>query len=183
MNQAILSRLLSALDFAVFLRSADGSFTAATSPPPWFPRLADATFPFLGHILGEAEQFWQSGVPGTREYGPVAETDDAGREFHYRVRALTLADSFAQILVFELDRGSERLREVLQTAREQALAAEDARARHRKAAAEILQMALDLRQMVEQLSRMATHEVHRQLLNAMQAKCDALMTATRDIGE
>ena len=123
MSDDILKALLPALDLAVFERRHDGSFTSITDRPAWFGRLvADPTFPFLGHILEEANQFWRSGQPGREEWGPVAEVDQSGEEFHYKVTAV--ATDEAQFLIFALDRGSDQMRNVLQKVRTDMLADE-----------------------------------------------------------
>ena len=46
--------------------------------------------------------------------------NEVGREFHYRVLAVTA--EAGQFLIFQLDSGADRMREVLQKVREQALA-------------------------------------------------------------
>ncbi|MGC4081358.1 MAG: hypothetical protein QM736_04400 [Vicinamibacterales bacterium] len=79
------------------------------------------TFPFLGHILEEATAFWKRGMAGRADWGPVAEVDHDGHEYHYIVTAL-IADG-RQYLVFQLDPGAERMREVLQKVRSEALSA------------------------------------------------------------
>ena len=69
--------LLSAIDVAVFERRPDGSF--ALAPPPRGLRIvADATFPFLGHILEEANEFWGRGSRA-QDWGPCAEVDERER--------------------------------------------------------------------------------------------------------
>jgi hypothetical protein len=121
MSDDVVTKLLPAIEIAAFRRAADGSFSPVAPPPRWFERLvADATFPFLGHILEEATVFWQGRTTGVREWGPSVEVNEVGREFHYRVLAVTVDDS--QFLLFQLDPGSDRMREVLQKVREQALA-------------------------------------------------------------
>ena len=115
-----VTKLLPAIEIAAFRRAPDGSFSPIAPPPRWFERLvADVTFPFLGHILEEAVLFWQHGQAGLREWGPCVEMNDVGREFHYRVLAVTAGRS--QFLLFQLDPGSDRMRDVLQKVREQAL--------------------------------------------------------------
>jgi hypothetical protein len=117
------STLLTALDLAVFERDAEGGFQSLAPLPTWFTCLSrDGTFPFLGHILEEANVFWNSGADGSREWGPCAEADESGREFHYLVKALRI-DGRAY-LVFQVDEGAERLRQVLQKVRSDALAEE-----------------------------------------------------------
>ena len=117
-----LSTLLPALDIAVFERLAEGGFTSLAPPPRWFPLLSrDGTFPFLGHILEEAQAFWDSREDGVRAWGPCTGVEDGGREFHYRVKAVTV--QARAYLVFQLDEGAEHLREILQRVRADALAA------------------------------------------------------------
>lgn len=116
-----LARLLTALDIAAFARHRAGGFRPLADPPSWFGRLSrDGTFPFLGHILEEAEAFWISGEVGSRQWGPCAELAEDGREFHYLIKAVT-TDQHAY-LVFQLDEGAERMRDVLQQVRSNALA-------------------------------------------------------------
>jgi hypothetical protein len=123
MSDDLLKALLPALGIAAFERHIDGSFRALAPIPRWFERLAgDGTFPFLGHILEEAVRYWNKGDAKPREWGPSAETDEMGREFHYMVSALTLAGR--NVLIFSLDTASDRMRQVLQRVRDQALAAE-----------------------------------------------------------
>ena len=119
MTDTRLASLLPAIEIAAFERGPDGSFAPVAAPPSWFRSLADTTFPFLGHILEEANAFWRSRALGFREFGPVAETDAAGGEFHYKVIAVTSAE--AQYLLFQLDTGIDRTRDTLQKARSQRL--------------------------------------------------------------
>lgn len=118
-----LSTLLTALDLAAFERNAQGGFQSLAPPPAWLTRLShDGTFPFLGHILEEANAFWNSGADGLREWGPCAEVDENGREFHYLVKAVRV--DIRTYLVFQVDEGAERLQRVLQKVRSDALAVE-----------------------------------------------------------
>jgi len=132
MSDDLLKELLPALGIAAFERHVDGSFRALTTIPRWFERLAgDGTFPFLGHILEEATRHWNKGdAAKPREWGPSAETDEAGHEFHYMVTALTL--SGRHLLIFSLDTASDRLQKMMQKVREQALAAEQREDKERK---------------------------------------------------
>ena len=123
MTDDTLSTLLTALDIAAFERGVEGSFQSLAPLPKWFGRLPrDGTFPFLGHILEEANVFWTTRLNGAREWGPCAEVDERGEEFHYRVKALRV--DARTYLVFQLDEGAERLRQVLQKVRSDALAQE-----------------------------------------------------------
>jgi len=132
MSDDLLKALLPALGIAAFERHVDGSFRALAAIPRWFERLAgDGTFPFLGHILEEATRHWNKGdAAKPREWGPSAETDEAGHEFHYMVTALTL--SGRHVLIFSLDAASDRLQKVMQKVREQALATEQREDKERK---------------------------------------------------
>jgi hypothetical protein len=123
MTENALPTLLTALDIAAFEPGSEGNFQSLAPLPTWFTRLGrDGTFPFLGHILEEANVFWNSGADGLREWGPCAEADESGQEFHYRVKALRI--NRRAYLVFQLDEGAERLRRVLQRVRSDALAEE-----------------------------------------------------------
>lgn len=122
MSEQPLGDVFPALGIAAFERTPDGAFLAAAPVPPWFNRLVgDVTFPFLGHILEEAVDFWNEGTAGYRDYGPCAEVDDAGHEYHYKVTAVVAAGR--QYLLFQLDPASDHLRDVLQQARDRALEA------------------------------------------------------------
>ena len=123
MTDNALSSLLTALDIAAFERNAEGGFQPLAPPPTWLTQLSrDGTFPFLGYILEEANVFWNSGADGLHEWGPCAEVDEVGREFHYLVKALRV--NMRAYLVFQVDEGAERLRRVLQKSRSDALAEE-----------------------------------------------------------
>jgi hypothetical protein len=119
MTETSLAGLMSALDMVVFERAADGSFSPVAPPPPWFQRLARDTFPFLGHMLEDATRFWSRGAPGAQDFGPCAEVDEAGVEFHYKVTAVNAGDR--RYLLFQLDRDSDRLRMALQSIRTERL--------------------------------------------------------------
>ena len=121
MTDNALATILTALDIAAFERGAEGGFQSLAPLPAWFARLGqDGTFPFLGHILEEANLFWDAGADGLYEWGPCAEVAESGKEFHYRVKALRV--NTRAFLVFQLDEGAERLRQVLQKVRSDALA-------------------------------------------------------------
>jgi hypothetical protein len=122
MTDQSFSTLLTALDIVAFERQPDGAFRRLAAPPPWFASLTrDGTFPFLGHILEEAQTFWNSGREGVCQWGPCADVDDDGAEFHYIVKALRI--NLAAFLVFQRDDSAERVRDVLQKVRSEALAA------------------------------------------------------------
>jgi hypothetical protein len=110
------------LDIAAFEREPAGGFRSLAPMPAWFMRVSrDGTLPFLGHILEEAHVFWDAAAEGVREWGPCADVDEAGKEFHYRVKALRVGAS--AYMVLQIDDGADRLRELLQKVRNDALIA------------------------------------------------------------
>jgi hypothetical protein len=123
MSDNALEVLLPSLDLVPFERKPDGSFASLLPPPDWLrPRTAGGVFPFLGHILEEATAFWDLGATGVQEWGPCADVDAEGREFHYKV--IGVQTEGRQFLIFQLDRESDRMRDVLQKVRDNALADE-----------------------------------------------------------
>jgi hypothetical protein len=117
-----LEAALSALEIGVFAEDESGGFVAVGPVPAWMSAFArNPSFPFLGAFLAEARQFWKAPQPGRLTWGPCAEVDERGGEFHFLVSAISLPAR--KLLVFELDRAAEPMRAVLQKAREQALAA------------------------------------------------------------
>jgi len=106
-----------ALEIGVFEQVADGAFTSVAPLPDWMRAFSqNPTFPFLGSFLIEARAFWAEPRDTRLTWGPCSEVDEAGREFHYRVSALSLPDH--KYLVFELDHHAEETRAILQKARE-----------------------------------------------------------------
>lgn len=116
-----LRAVVAALEIGVFEQGSDGGFTAVIVPPAWMAAFSrNPTFPFLGSFLPQARQFWSEPRADRLTWGPCAEVDAEGREFHFVVSAVSLPDH--KFLVFELDRHAEPMRALLQKAREQALA-------------------------------------------------------------
>jgi hypothetical protein len=176
MSDDVVTKLLPAIEIAAFRRARDGSFSAIAPPPRWFGRLvADATFPFLGHILEEASLFWQHGTPGSREWGPCVEVNDVGREFHYRVLAVTVDHS--QFLLFQLDPGSDRMREVLQRVREQALTnpASDAQATLSKVQQEVRRTSDRVHELLRPLLGSGLRDAQFELWKTLSTICDDLV--------
>ena len=152
MDIQALATVAGALGIAAFSRQADGSFEPLGPAPDWFVTVTSGdTFPFLGHILEEAGTFWQRATPGRADWGPVAEVDGQGREYHYLVTALTVGTN--QFLVFQLDAGAERMRDVLQKVRSEALSAEQDHASHRAAAESLHKTNGEIKTLLTQLSR------------------------------
>lgn len=173
MADDLAGTLLPALEIAAFARAADGSFTSIAPVPPWFGRLvADTTFPFLGHILEEATQFWATGAEGFREFGPCAEVDEAGVEYHYKVIAVSARGP--QFLLFQRDPAADRLRDVLQKAREHAL---DARAAPPTLRNEALQAAIAIREGIARLRLRAASADDHAVIEDIMDLCDRLRRA------
>ena len=117
-----LEAALTALEIGVFAEDESGGFVAVGPVPAWMSAFArNPSFPFLGAFLGQARHFWQEPRSERLTWGPCAEVNDRGEEFHYLVSAISLPSR--RLLVFELDRAAGPMRAVLQKAREQALAA------------------------------------------------------------
>ncbi len=117
MKPESLEAVVRALVIGVFEQVADGAFTSVAPLPDWMRAFSqNPTFPFLGSFLIEARAFWAEPRDTRLTWGPCAEVDEAGREFHYRVSALSLPDH--KYLVFELDHHAEETRAILQKARE-----------------------------------------------------------------
>ena len=176
MNDEVLSTLLPALGFAVFARDANASFTALTPPPEWFKRLGDVTFPFLGHILEEANAFWDSGKPGAREWGPCAEVDADGAEFHYKVLAYALGNR--QLLLFQLDTESDHMREVLSVVRTQSLKEEQSRGAQGMTAMDIRLIREEIQRILGKLLGSGVSESQTDLLRKLSSRCDELSHGT-----
>jgi hypothetical protein len=112
---------------------------------------SDETFPFLGHILEEATTLWSRRSTGRLDWGPVAAVDEeSGREYHYTVTALNLPSG--KFLVFQLDSGAERMREVLQKVRTRQLVAEQDRASHSAAARAVHEVNGEIQALIAQLA-------------------------------
>jgi hypothetical protein len=123
MSDDALQAVVAALEIGIFEQGADGEFISVGAPPAWMAAFSrNPTFPFLGSFLSQARQFWSEPRADRLTWGPCAEVDPEGREFHFTVSAVSLPDR--KFLVFELDRYAEPMRALLQKVREQALAQE-----------------------------------------------------------
>ena len=174
--------LLSALGIAAFERSGDGAFAPLGAPPAWLDRLvADGTFPFVGHILEEASQFWADRTDGRRDWGPCAEVDESGTEFHYSVSALTVGDG--QYLVFRLDPGGDQLREVPADPGQALAAGQDLRSEAAVAGAQqtLRQTAADIQALVAELPTISTAPARLEHWKAVSWKCDELVRGIDDL--
>lgn len=174
MSDDVLTALLPAIGIAAFERRADGSFNSLTPPPAWFSRLVgNETFPFLGHVLEEAVEFWRRSASGVQEWGPCAEVDEAGTEFHYKVAAVAL--NGREVLLFELDTASDRLREVLQAAREHALSVEAGAERKGHPSPDVRRTAREMRDIIHRLAASQPTPDQHALITMLQATCDDLL--------
>lgn len=178
MSEPLLSAVLPAIEIAAFQRQPDGSFSSIAPLPKWFGRLvADVTFPFLGHILEEARLFWDGGTSGALAWGPCVEVDEAGREFHYKVTAVTAGGN--QYLLFQLDPGSDQMRDVLQTVRERDLVAErlasDVRAAQTALHQEVRRIAEDIQALLRRVAGDNLTPSQLEAWKALPAKVDDLV--------
>ena len=179
MSDDLLKSLIPALDIAAFERRDDGSFESIAPMPVWFPQVVtDPSFPFLGHILEEANRFWLSSTPGLREWGPVAKVDEAGTEFHYKIAAITTAEG--RFLILQLDRASEEIRRVLQTVRTRQLEAEQtgegsaARQAERRA---VRMAATDLQETLARVRGLGAGIAPDEAVAELSARSEALLNA------
>jgi hypothetical protein len=171
MDDHLLSTLLPAAGIAAFERDAEGAFTAVVPLPAWFSSLAgDGTFPFLGHVLEEASAFWSGATSGSREWGPCAGIDESGREFHFTVTAA--ADGQTQYLLFRLDPGSDKVRDVLQQVRQRTLDAE----RHaRREAVDARSLSTEVHVLLGRLLASGPTPAQVEVLTQLAARCDELV--------
>ena len=179
MSEQTFKTLLPALDMAAFERDRDGAFQPLAEPPAWFARMAqDTTFPFLGHILEEATMFWQRGTTGTEEFGPCAEVDASGREFHYKV--LAVLTEGRQYLVFQLDPGTDTMRVVLQKVRNEALTAERDASSHEAVVTAMRATNQEIKDLLRTLVLSELTPEQREAINTLAAKCvDQMGNTTR----
>ena len=169
-----LPTVLRALEMAAFKRAADGSFVSIAPTPDWFARItSETTFPFLGHILEEAGAFWRRGLPGSLQWGPCAEVNESGEEYHYLVSALIADDG--QYLVFQLDPGADRMRDLLQKVRSEALSAERDSASFTAIVAEMRRTNKSVKEILAQLVVSDLTPLQRELVNTLAAQSVALM--------
>jgi hypothetical protein len=176
MGDELLAGLLYTMGVAVFERRPDGAFVSVTEPPPWFSAMkSDATFPFLGHILSEATEFWDRHVVGAQDWGPCVEVDDHGKEFHYRVTAVQAEER--QYLTFQLDRDSDRMREMLQKVRDKVLAEGTRKKRATTAASEARRTGTDLYDLLGRLRATGLSQAQNDIVAELTDVCDELLVS------
>ena len=181
MGDELLAGLLYTMGVAVFERRPDGAFVSVTEPPPWFSAMkADATFPFLGHILSEAAEFWERHVVGAQDWGPCAEVDEHGKEFHYKVTAVQAEER--QYLTFQLDRDSDRMREMLQKVRERSLAEGTRSKRTTTLASDARHDAADLYDLLARLRATGLTQAQTALVAELNDVCDELLLSIDRLG-
>ncbi len=180
MGDELLAGLLHTMGVAVFERRPDGAFVSVTEPPPWFSAMkSDATFPFLGHILSEATEFWDRHVVGAQDWGPCAEVDDHGKEFHYKVTAVQAEER--QYLTFQLDRDSDRMREMLQKVRDKALAEGTRAKRTTAAASEARRTGTDLYDLLGRLRATGLSQAQNDIVAELTDVCDELLMSVERV--
>ena len=88
MSNDALQAVVAALEIGIFEQGPDGGFASVGTPPAWMAAFSrNPTFPFLGSFLPQARQFWSEPRPDRLTWGPCAEVDPDGREFHFTVSA------------------------------------------------------------------------------------------------
>jgi hypothetical protein len=180
MGDELLAGLLHTMGVAVFERRPDGAFVSVTEPPPWFSAMkSDATFPFLGHILSEAAEFWEQHVVGAQDWGPCADVDEHGKEFHYKVTAVQAEER--QYLIFQLDRDSDRMREVLQKVRDKALAEGTRAKRTTAAASEARRTGTDLYDLLGRLRATGLSQAQNDIVAELTDVCDELLMSIQRV--
>jgi hypothetical protein len=157
MSASQLETLLPLLDVAAFVRHGDGSFSAISQLPAWFERLtSDTTFPFLGHILEEANAFWQRGLQGAADYGPCAEVDDNGR-------------------------GADRMRSVLQKVRSEALTAAQDGVAYQAVLADLRRTNQEVKDLLRQLLLAGLTPTQLEMVNQLASRCVELMAGSSEL--
>jgi len=180
MSASQLETLLPLLDVAAFIRHGDGSFSAISQAPAWFERLtSDTTFPFLGHILEEANAFWRRGLQGSVDYGPCAEVDEKGREYHYLVTAVS--GPSAQYLVFQIDRGADRMRGVLQKLRSEALSAAQDGVAYQAVIDDLRHTNQEVKELLRQLLLAGLTPTQHEMVNQLASRCVNLMADATEL--
>lgn len=126
--------LLAVLGILVLERHDDGRFTREGTPPLWYLRLGPdegpefdvaARFPFLEAWLPTAENFWGSKEIGRIKSGEWLEATPTGKDLPLRASAVVL-DNERLLLVEHVRSEHERMKGLLQTARENKLEHEEA---------------------------------------------------------
>jgi hypothetical protein len=127
--------LVAALDLVAIERLPNGYLTVHGRVPAWFQALApgvtgsgpltlERAAPFIQTFVEEAARFWWADHQGRLRSGPCAATDESGTEFHYEAIALSMG--LRRFLLIERLADFAETQRVLQIARDQALAQEQA---------------------------------------------------------
>jgi len=146
MSQTLVESVLRALDITVFEHTMDGRFRTLGTAPSWLEAAlgvtpsedpdAETRLPFLDHFLPQAWIAWHERHGARANSGPFA-VQLGDEEALMRATAMTVERR--AILIIERLTGENDTRPLLQTAREQMLAAEklarEASAVHAPAAA------------------------------------------------
>jgi diguanylate cyclase (GGDEF)-like protein len=126
------SRILSALDIAVFERVDYDRFALIGEKPDWLCNFClepnknnldislSKVFPFLESFMIEFEEFWQSRKPGFLKSGLWTETDTSALELHLEASAFNVDGT--DCIMIELSKSAYKEKKLLlQSAREDAL--------------------------------------------------------------
>ena len=175
--------LLSALGYAVFERTADGSFQLHGAVPDWLPagQLQDA-FPFLEVFLPDAEEFWANPSGRATLYSDLWAQD--GRHFG----AIAIAGEQKFLLIECAERRFQQAQSFVQYAHEASLAREQI-VKLTEAKTEFLaRMSHEIRTpmnsllgMVELLSETPLNEEQRKYVRMFQRAGDNLLNVINDI--
>ncbi len=175
--------LLGALGYAVFERTADGSFQLHGAAPHWLPAgsLQDA-FPFLEVFLPDAEEFWVN--PGSR----ATLYSDLWTQNERHFGAIAIAGEQKFLLIECAERRFQQAQSFVQYAHEATLAREQI-ARLTEAKTEFLaRMSHEIRTpmnsllgMVELLSETPLNEEQRKYVRMFQRAGDNLLNVINDI--
>ena len=175
--------LLSALGYAVFERTADGSFQLHGAAPDWLPLgpLQDA-FPFLEVFLPDAEEFWADSG------GPATLYSDLWTQNERHFGAIATAGEQKFLLIECAERRFQQAQSFVQYAHEATLAREQI-AKLTEAKTEFLaRMSHEIRTpmnallgMVELLSETPLNEEQRKYVRMFQRAGDNLLSVINDI--
>ena len=177
--------LLGALGYAVFERTADGSFQLLGTPPDWLPEgCLTEVFPFLEVFLADAEEFWAD--PGDRATVYSDLWTQNGRHFG----AIAVAGEQKLLLIESAEQRFQQAQSFVQYAHEATLAGEQI-AKLTEAKTEFLaRMSHEIRTpmnallgMVELLSETPLNEEQHKYVRMFQRAGDNLLNVINDILE
>ena len=105
--------------------------------------------------------------------------DDHGKEFHYKVTAVQADER--QYLIFQLDRDSDRMREMLQKVRDKALADGTRAKRTTAAASEARRTGTDLYDLLGRLRATGLSQAQNDMVAELTDVCDELLMSIQRV--